>query len=35
MQNRTLIKLVVGVPVWLAVGYIFIAGIQILTGVFK
>jgi hypothetical protein len=35
MNNNTLIRLVVGVPVWLAVGYIIIAGIQILTGVFK
>jgi hypothetical protein len=35
MQNRTLIKLVIGVPVWAAVAYAVTTGLMIIMGVLK
>jgi hypothetical protein len=35
MNNNTLIKLVMGVPIWAAVAYAVTAGLMILMGVLK
>jgi hypothetical protein len=35
MNNNTLIKLVVGVPIWAAVAYAVTTGLMIVLGVFK